>query len=207
MGHPTPGDGSAQPRVRLRDFLSRTQLLAEVEGPDGVRHDYAARVGYFDDEPSVRLYTDGRESAVGEPPVTFEVPGATIEVATSIFGIKRAQVSVAGEPARTMRPARGTAEYARALFARRFPRASRLLGAAAVLFCLIGLVLAVPMLAEIVTSFDLVADRVGTFTSPISLPGWLTTTLFGLGLVAGLERALSLRNHWLIDADTWMLGP
>ena len=69
-----------------------------------------------------------------------------------------------------------------------------------------GLVLFVPQLLELVTQWDFVAERVGTFTSPISLPTWLNTTLFVAGIAASLERALTLRNHWLIDVDTWWLG-
>ena len=42
----------------------------------------------------------------------------------------------------------------------------------------------------------------GTFTSPIQLPAWLNTALLVAGIIAAFERALTLRNHWLIDADT-----
>jgi len=67
---------------------------------------------------------------------------------------------------------------------------------------LVGLVLLVPQLLELVTRIDAVAERVGVFTSPVSLPPWLNTTLTVAGVLASLERALTLRNHWLLDVDT-----
>lgn len=210
MGRPKPGDGSAQPRVRWRDFMIRTTLAADVPDPSGVLHRYAVKVGIYDDSPNVRLYADGIETAIGGAPVTFEVPGARIEVAVSAFGIKRAHV-LTQEGKRTseqmMTPLRGTAEHARGIFARRFPWTSRLIGAIAVVICLAGVIVGLPAAAELLTSIDAVAERVGSFDSPFDFPRWVDVSLFVAGLIAATERALSLRNHWLIDADTWILGP
>ncbi|WP_223410538.1 hypothetical protein [Occultella gossypii] len=70
----------------------------------------------------------------------------------------------------------------------------------------LGLVLFVPQLLELVSGLDVVAENVGTFTSPISLPAWLNGTLLVAGILASIERAITLRNHWLLDLDTWWLG-
>lgn len=56
------------------------------------------------------------------------------------------------------------------------------------------------------SQLDWVAERFGTFTSPFALPAWANTGLLILGILAALERALTLRSHWLIDAETWWLG-
>ncbi|MDT9592020.1 hypothetical protein RDV89_03010 [Nocardioides zeae] len=202
-----PGDGSPLPRPRFRELLWRTTMLGELGDPDGRAHEYAVRVDLMADERGAHLYRDGVQVGVSDLPARFEVPGGRVEVAVSVFGIKRARVVAEDGTERGMRPARGTAEHARARFDRRFPTASRLIGALAVVVCLVGLVTFGVAAAELVTSWEVVAERVGTFESPLELPGWFTIGAFVAGLVAGTERALSLRNHWLIDADTWVLGP
>ena len=63
-----------------------------------------------------------------------------------------------------------------------------------------------PQLLQAVTEWHVIADRFGTYSSPIVLPGWLNTTLLIAGLAASLERALMLRSHWLIDLKPWWLG-
>ena len=105
-------------------------------------------------------------------------------------------------PPQALRPHPRTLEGLRARFGRRYPRASALIGAIAVVVLLVGLVMMVPQAAELITQIDVVAENVGTFTSPISLPAWLNVTLVVAGVLAATERALTLRNHWLIDADT-----
>ena len=67
---------------------------------------------------------------------------------------------------------------------------------------LVGVVMMVPQAAELITQIEVVAENVGTFTSPISLPAWLNVSLVVAGILAATERALTLRNHWLIDAET-----
>lgn len=66
---------------------------------------------------------------------------------------------------------------------------SRTIAAVAVAVLLVNLVLAVPVALELLTGIDAVAARFGTFTSPITLPGWLNTGL----LVAGVAAAPSAR--------------
>src|SRR5690606_20033261 len=120
-------------------------------------------------------------------------------------GLSRMHHVPAGDrPAQTLRPHPRSLEGLRARFGRRHPGASRLLGALAIVVLLIGVALMVPQAAELITSIPPVAERVGTFTSPIQLPTWLNITVTVAGVLAALERALTLRNHWLIDAEaTW----
>lgn len=46
---------------------------------------------------------------------------------------------------------------------------------------------------------DIIADQFGFFTSPLRLPDWLNGMLAVATVVAGVERALSLRSHRLAD--------
>lgn len=168
-------------------------LASELEGgkiPEGAKH------------PPVALYRNGVQVLMANPPVAFAVPGGAIEVATSTYGLTRMHHVPDGGTPRTLRPHPRALEGLRARFGRRFPRASALIGAVAIIVLLVGLVLMLPQLAELITQIDVVAERVGTFTSPISLPVWANTTLLIAGVLAATERALTLRNHWLIDVET-----
>ncbi len=199
------GDGSAQPRIRPYHALTRTLMLTTVREADGTHHEYGAHVDYFGDDEAA-IYRDGSQVAVVDLPATYPVPGGRLEIALSIFGLNRAHLVLDDGTTTVMRPARHTGEYWRARFAHRFPTASRLVAATAVVVLLAGVAVTVPQLLELVTSWDVLDGRLGSFTSPVDLPAWANTSLFVGGLVAGTERALTIRHHWLIDADTWVLG-
>lgn len=201
------GDGSALKRYRSWHALWRTRFFHDHTDA-GTPHEYAVDVDLLALEPEAVLYLDGRHQAKSELPAMLPVPGGTIEVATQLMGLKRMHfVPDEGRGAeRVLRPHPKTAEARRARFGRRHPTANRLIAGSAIAILLLSLVVVVPQLAEWLTQIPPVQDRVGTFESPIDLPGWLTTTITVAGFVAAFERALTLRNHWLIDADTWWIG-
>ncbi|MGC5617662.1 hypothetical protein [Georgenia sp. Z1491] len=188
-------------------MLTRSVFQVELTDEDGVARDYAVDVRYFSWDGTVHFYVDGRQELVSEQPTAFPVPGGILEVAVGASGLRRIHlVPDDGGQERTLRPVRHSAEYWRAVAEHRHPALSRWIGRAAVVILLIGLVLFGPQLLEAVTQWDVVGDRVGTYTSPISLPAWLNTTLLIAGTAASLERALTLRSHWLIDLKPWWLG-
>ncbi|MGO3506350.1 MAG: hypothetical protein ACTINN_09600 [Brachybacterium tyrofermentans] len=209
-----PGDGSALKHFRWWQLATRT-LFDLDPSPDGTRPaTYTVDVRYLAAEleggkipegskhAQVSLYRDGVQENIANPPVAFAVPDGVIEVATSSYGLTRMHHVPEGGSPQTLRPHPRTLEGLRARFGRRFPRASALIGAIAVVVLLVGLVLMVPQAAELISQIEVVAENVGTFTSPISLPAWLNVSLVVAGVLAATERALTLRNHWLIDADT-----
>lgn len=198
-----PGDGSPLPRLRGWDVLTKTSASIPVVERDGSTHEYAMFVDQFDDDEAVALYRDGLQVAVGTRPAVFPVDDGRIEIATSMYGMKRAHHVGHDGVERQLRFVRGSAEDWRLRFGHRFPRLSRWVGRLAVLVLLVGLVVLAPQLFEWITHLDLVQDRIDwEFTSPISLPGWLDTTLLIGGILASIERALTLRSHWLIDTET-----
>lgn len=210
-----PGDGSALKDQRWWQLFTRTQFFLDPDELAGRTAHYAVDVRYLAAEleggkiaegarhAPVALYRDGLQQQIANPPVAFAVPGGVIEVATSAYGLTRMHhVEEGSREGRTLRPHPRSLEGLRARFGRRHPGASRAIGVLAVLLLLVGLVLMVPQAAELVTSLDVVAERVGAFTSPIQLPTWANTSLLIAGALAATERALTLRNHWLIDADT-----
>lgn len=201
-----PGDGRPLKPVRWWQVLSRS--VFRVRLADGVagEREYAVAVAHFDWDDKVALYRDGRQYLVGTQPVAFPVPGGVIEVALGTFGVTRMHlVPDDGGPERVLEPVRHSAEYWRAVLDHRYPVLSRWLARLAVAVLLTGLVLLVPQLLELLSGWDLLAEQLGGFSSPVSLPSWLNGTLGVAGMLASLERALSLRNHWLLDLDTWWI--
>lgn len=209
-----PGDGSALKDLRWWQLFTRTLFFLEPSDEAGRPEHYMVDVRFLASEleggklpegsrhAPVSLYRDGVQQHIANPPVAFTVPGGVIEVATSMYGLTRMHYLPDDGPARTLRPHPRSSEGLRARFGRRFPRTSATIGAVAILVLLAGLVLMLPQLAELITQVEVVAENVGTFTSPISLPAWANTTVLVMSVLAATERALTLRKHWLIDADT-----
>lgn len=163
--------------------------------------------------PPAALYCDGVQVARSNLPAAFPVPGGVIEVARSSYGltrmhfVPRAEGGTAGGPdeastAVMLQPHRRSPEGIRARIARRFPFVSRVIGALAVVILIVGLVTGLPQGLQMITEIPLIADRFGVFTSPFQFPAWVNTSLLIAGIVAATERALTLKNHWLIDLDT-----
>ncbi|MEE3851768.1 hypothetical protein VZC37_15605 [Gordonia sp. LSe1-13] len=65
---------------------------------------------------------------------------------------------------------------------------------------LIGIALLALQIAEPVSQIPPIADSIGVFVSPITLPLWLTISLALTTAAASMERALRLRYHWALDA-------
>ncbi len=167
-----------------------------VFGTEHAGHRWDIEVDYFDWDEKVALYRDGVQERVQRGTSRFDLDdGARIEVAWSTFGLKRAhlvrwegtEVQLEGAP--------GTAERWRSDLDRDNPTLSRQLAAASWTVLVLALLLQVPQLLE------LVANGTGwfSFTSPVTLPSSLNTPLTIAGALAGLERALRLRYHWLLD--------
>ena len=210
-----PGDGRPLKPYRAWQLLHRSLFRLDLTEEDGAVHRYEVDVHHLADElstsagsgekdptPPMALYRDGLRTHVADPPAAFPVPGGAIEVARSSYGLTRMHHVPDDGEARVLTPHPRSLEGWRARFGRRFPVASRLLGGLAIVVLLVSLVVTVPQIVEFVTSIEAVAAQVGTFTSPISLGAGANTALVIAGALAATERALTLRNHWLIDAAT-----
>lgn len=198
-----PGDGSALPPYRWWQLLNRTLFHLDLPGPNGTRDRWSVDTRLWGDnddgEVRARLYRGGVSVFQSKLPAEFEVPGGSIQIAASSFGLRRAHyVSDVGIE-RQLQPDPASAEGRRARLQRNRPGLSRAIGATSILILIVALVLGVPQLIETITSIPPIADAIGTFTSPIHLPAWFNTTLVIAALVASSERALRLRYNWLLD--------
>ena len=216
-----PGDGSALRPYRLKQAFTRTLFFVDLEEPWAGVHTYAVDVDYEADElpgsdshdeetaldgtsaSPVALYRDGIQIGRSDLPAVFPVPGGQIEVTTVMYGLRRMHYLRDDDgDERVLRPHPLTPEGLRAAFARRAPRASRAVGKIAVVVLLAGLALTIPQGLETLTARDVIAQNFGSFVSPIHLPAWANTALLVATTLAAIERALTLRRHWLIDLDS-----
>lgn len=198
------GDGRPLPRYRWWQQLSRSLFTLRLAGEDGVPVEYAVDVKHggdaSDGEVRARLYVDGRQRAVSRTPARFIVPGGAIEVATTQFGLRRCHFVADDGREHQLRPHPRSGAGRRARLHRDHPALSRAIGAVSIVFLLVGVALLGLQLAETISEIPPLAERFGTFVSPVQLPLWLNVALTAAAATASTERALRLRYHWLLDA-------
>jgi hypothetical protein len=196
-----PGDGSALQDYRFWQLFSRSLFV--LDHPAGSDHRFEVDVRLTADSTTRRspasLYRDGVQVARANVPVAFPVPGGVIEVATSQYGVKRTRYVGDDGRAQALSPHPRSPEGLRARFDRRFPRTSAVIGAVGLVVLLVGLAVTLSTVAEQVTRVEVVAQHLGTFTSPITLPGWAKLALPAAGAVAAIDRALRLKSTWMAD--------
>ncbi|MET0161475.1 MAG: hypothetical protein ABW204_02365 [Microbacteriaceae bacterium] len=194
-----PGDGRALRPFRWWQPTSRALMhLAHEDG-----HVYTVDVHHLKSDSNgstlARLYTDGRETARSRMPALFPVAGGGIEVAVSMFGLKRCHFVAADGSERQLEPDPRSGEGRRAQLERSNPGLSRLIGGAAMLVLLVSLGLLLLQLAEQLTGIPPVEQRIGRFESPIALPAAVNIALTLLAALASTERAMRLRYTALLD--------
>lgn len=196
-----PGNGRQLKRFRWWQNFSRSLFHLPLEAGDGRRALYAVEVkeDSSDGVKKAHLYLDGRHHAQSKLPAVLPVPGGTIEVRASTFGLKRCHYVTADGTERQLVPDPRSAEGKRAHLDHAHPALSRWLGAVSVVVLLVSLALLILQLLEQVTQGDGLGQYTGVFTSPVSLPAWANTLVGAGAAVASTERALRLRHHWLLD--------
>lgn len=213
MGRVRPGDGSRLKPFRWWQLLSRCLFSLRLIDQTGAPHLYAVDVHHMTDAKSrsdheagrgtapAALYQDGVQIARSNVPTIFTVPGGTIEVATSGFGVKRMHY-IADDTGteRMLHPDPRSQEGRRAAFADRHPALSRGVGLVSLVVLLIALGLSILQGIGSITAIPPVAEHIGTFEAPVRLPAWANIAMVLAGLLAGYERATRLRHHWLIDS-------
>jgi hypothetical protein len=81
----------------------------------------------------------------------------------------------------------------------RFPRTSALIGAVGLVVLLVALAVTLSVAVEQITRIEVVAQHIGTSTSPVQLPLWAEIALPAAGALAATERALRLKGTWMAD--------
>jgi hypothetical protein len=195
------GDGSKRQKFRSWQLFSRSLFGVELQDRTG-NHLYEVDVRHMADSTTRRspasLYRDGIQIHRANLPVAFPVPGGVIEVATSQYGVKRMHHVRDDGTEQMLRPHPRSQEGRRARFGQRFPRTSSVIGVAAVAVLLAVMAVGVLTGLEALTRSAVIAQHTGTFISPIHLTGWMRFALPAAGVIAGLERAMTLRYNALL---------
>lgn len=198
-----PGDGHALKPYRWWQLFTRTLFHLETVDDAGRSTSWSVEVKLGGDENGnviAKLYRSGQHEAASRLPAAFPVPGGTVVVEASGFGLKRCHLVTDDGSTRQLVPDRASAEGRRASLDRNHPTASRALGIGSVAVLVVGLVLGVPQIVEQVTQIPPVAENIGTFTSPFHFAGWFNIALTVGALLASTERALRLRYNAILDA-------
>lgn len=197
-----PGDGRPLARFRWWQLLTRSLFYLQLSGAHGRRVVYAIDVrpaGDHDGRVLADLYLDGRHHATSKVPAAFPVDGGVIEVAASMFGLKRCHYVTSDGVEQSLVPDPRSAAGHRARLGRDHPALSRLVSSVSVVLLVLGLSAVTLELVDVIGQIPPVVDRYGGFRAPVQLPLWLTATLGVGAVVASMERGLRLRYHWLLD--------
>ncbi|MEU2198666.1 hypothetical protein [Isoptericola sp. NPDC019482] len=198
-----PGDGHALQRFRWWQPLSRALFHLDLVGDGGVPERWSVDVRLWGDSEDgdvrARLYRDGVHAATSRLPAELPVTGGVVQVATSSYGLRRCHYVTADGRERQLAPDPASAEGRRARLERDRPEVSRAVGAVSWVVLAVALVLGAPQIVEQISQVPPVAERFGTFTSPVRLPAGLNIALLVGTILASTERALRLRYHWLLD--------
>jgi hypothetical protein len=201
-----PGDGRLLQDFRWWHLLAGRKLFfLRTAGHGGTEIAYAVDVhlsGRQSDDAGygkAHLFRDGRHYAQSRLPAVFSVEGGRIEVETTLVGLKRMHYVTDGGVEVQLAAHPRSAIGRRLRFDSAYPTASRMIAALSVFMLIIGIGLNGLQVLEPVLNIPPLAERFGSFESPVNLPLWLNVAL---GVAAGLgsaERALRLRHHWLLD--------
>lgn len=198
-----PGDGRPLKPFRWWQLVGRVLFHLRLTGVDGRQTVYAVNVGRWGDKETgelrADLYLDGRRHARSKLPAVFPVEGGRVEVRASAFGLKRCHYVTDEGTEHQLVPDRASAEGRRANLDREHPALSRVIGFVSATVLVIALLLLIPQIIEPLSEVPPVAERFGTFESPVKLSGWLNAAVVVSSVLASTERALRLRFSRLLD--------
>jgi hypothetical protein len=161
-----PRDGRALIRFRWWQLPLRALFHLRLTNDDGRPTVYAVDVKHWSNHASdnlqAHLYRDGRQHALSKLPAAFPVPGGTIEVRMSAFGLKRCHYVTAEGAEFQLVPDPYSAEGRRARLEREHPALSRTIGLFSLGVLLATLALLIPQTAEHLTKAEGIAHYTGT---------------------------------------------
>ena len=195
------GDGRPLAPFRWWHLVSGRKLFAlVVPRPGAPDVTYAVDVrSHEDGDPRAHLYCDGAQAVVSRLPARFAVEGGVIQVAAGSYGLRRMHYVTPDRSERRLTPHPRSAVGRRLRLEQTHPVASRWIAATAIVILIVGVGVNVPQLVQVISEIPPIAERFGTFVSPIHLPLWLNIALGAGAALASMERGLRLRYHWMLD--------
>ncbi|WP_407361504.1 hypothetical protein [Microbacterium sp. LBN7] len=195
------GDGRPLEPFRWWHLVSGRKLFAlVVPRPGAPDVTYAVDVrSHEDGDPRAYLYRDGAQAVVSKLPARFAVEGGVIQVSAGSYGLRRMHYVTPDRSERRLTPHPRSAVGRRLRLEQTHPVASRWIAATAIVVLIVGVGVNVPQLVQVISEIPPIAERFGTFVSPIHLPLWLNIALGAGAALASMERGLRLRYHWMLD--------
>lgn len=195
------GSGEPLRQYRWWQMFGRSLRSITLPSTDGTVSTYTVDVRHSGDmsdgEIRARLYVDGALQSYAKMPTRFAVPGGHIEVAITGFGLKRCHYVWADGSEQALSPDPASAEGRRARLHHKHPALSRIIGLVSTVFVIVGLCVEVPQIIESLSQIPLIADSIGTFTSPIRLPLHINLIIGLAAVIGSTERALRMRSSWI----------
>ncbi|PYZ96374.1 hypothetical protein CR205_11655 [Alteribacter lacisalsi] len=195
------GDGHKLKPYRLWHVFTCSLFHFDFVDQNNVRTAYAVNSKYWLDDPTADLYRNGSHIASSKLPAAFPVEGGVIEVEEGTYGINRMHF-VTDQKIYPFYPDKRSVRGLRLELHKRFPSMSSFIAISAAVILFISLILGLPQVIEVLSEIPWIVENIGTFVSPITLPVWVNTAMILSGILAGIERTLMLRSHWLIDMET-----
>ena len=180
-----PGDGHLIKPLRWWEVFTRTIFYKEFIDEDGAKNVYAVDINYFDEMEKAHVYLNGKHHATAKLPAMFPVPGGYFDVALSTYGMKRIHYITEDGTEEILSPHSYSMEGLRLRFEKRYPRASKVIAYTAIAVLLFSIITGFPQLLASLSQIDFIAERFGTFESPIVFPNWLNITMSIAGTLAG----------------------
>lgn len=196
------GDGHRLKPYRLWNMFTHSLFHMTIKNPDGETTHYALKSKYFTEEPRVDLYREGRHIAYSKLPAVLPVERGIMEVTTSSTGINGIHYRTDHEDIFTVYPDKRSIRGFRWWVHQRLPRLSTWIGWVAIVTLLSSLSIGSIQLMDTLSNIPWVSEQIGTFNTPISLSASSNVTIGVAAVLAGTERTLMLRNHWLVDIET-----
>lgn len=192
------GDGHPLKKYKLWHMFTRSLFHIEIKTNEKERLNYAVNCSYFVEEPRADLYREGRHIAYSKLPAVFPVENGFIEAASGSYGIKRMHYVTEEETEYRLYPDKRSLRGLRLSLDNQFPLTSRLIGVISILMLLTTFVLGLPQLIEPISQVPWIAENIGVFVSPFEYSAMENFWIVVLGVIAGVERSLLLRNKWLL---------
>lgn len=201
------GNGRPLKNFRWWQPFSRGLFYLPLTNDDDRQVYFDVDVSYWkfffanDGKGKADLYLDGKHYDESKLPAFFSVAGGTIEVASTIFGLKRCHYVTDDKVVHQLILDESSAEGRRARLDPEHPSFSRWIGFVSIIMLIVPMVLAIPQIIDVVTQVPSVAQRFGTFNSPITLPIWLNIALGICASAGSVERATRLQWNALLDGS------
>src|SRR5690625_5135188 len=131
-----PGDGHPLKPFRWWQMLGRTLFYAPLKTDNGQPRTDAVSVAFFNWDDRADVFLNGKHHARAKLPASIPVEDGAIEVATTLYGLKRMHFVAATGEEQVLKPDGASAEGQRAKLAQRKPGLSPAIGILAVIILL-----------------------------------------------------------------------